>query len=283
VLFRSLLVRLRQDLAEPYKQAFNRMLGIRVCDLLHCGTDLKNPDIIFEADHRRRKISARIEPLFLCGRYRKLVRGISQSRWRNWPTSVQDILGNPIQTAAGGAEQFFHGCGREDVDVLCLGERPFVLEVALPRRRRLDLAALSETINRSGKVEVLDLARCCRRDVEPLKALRPEKSYRAIARLGAEVDDAKLAALASLVGPIRQHTPVRVLTRRADLERQRHVLSLEWRRVDAVTVEIFVRTQAGTYIKELISSDGGRTRPSVAEVLGVPAECIELDVTAIHL
>jgi tRNA pseudouridine synthase 10 len=53
--------------------------------------------------------------------------------------------------------------------------------------------------------------------------------------------------------------------------------------VDARTVEIEVRTQAGLYVKELVSGDDGRTTPSAAEVLGVPAECVELDVTAIHL
>ena len=44
-----------------------------------------------------------------------------------------------------------------------------------------------------------------------------------------------------------------------------------------------VRTEAGLYVKELVNGDGGRTQPSVAGVLGVPAECVELDVTAIHL
>jgi tRNA pseudouridine synthase 10 len=53
--------------------------------------------------------------------------------------------------------------------------------------------------------------------------------------------------------------------------------------VDARTVELEVRTEAGLYVKELITGDAGRTSPSVAEVLGVPAECVELDVTAIHL
>jgi tRNA pseudouridine synthase 10 len=43
-----------------------------------------------------------------------------------------------------------------------------------------------------------------------------------------------------------------------------------------------VRTDSGAYIKELISGDGGRTRPSVAEVLGIPATCVSLDVVGVH-
>jgi tRNA pseudouridine synthase 10 len=84
------------------------------------------------------------------------------------------------------------------------------------------------------------------------------------------------------VGVISQQTPVRVLKRRTDLVRRRRLLALQWRLLDARTLELTVRAQAGTYIKELVSSDGGRTTPSVAEVLGTAAECAELDVVAIH-
>ena len=42
-----------------------------------------------------------------------------------------------------------------------------------------------------------------------------------------------------------------------------------------------MRSQHGTYIKEAISSDEGRTKPSIAEWVGAPAECIELDVVGI--
>ena len=270
------------DLAEPYKQAFNRLLGTRLCERLGVTPDLVHPDVIAIADHAAGAVTARIEPLFAGGRYRKLVRGIPQCRWRKWPTSVQQLVGDPICHAAGGADHLFHGCGREDVDVRCLGERPFVVEVIRPRLRHVNWAALAAEINQSGQVEVLDLARCSREKVAHLKELRPEKSYRALVRLAADVDDAILARLADLVGIIRQETPVRVLKRRADLVRPRRIVSLDWRRIDARTLELTVRTQAGTYIKELVSGDGGRTRPSVAEVLGVPAECAELDVTAIH-
>ena len=270
-------------LAEPYKQEFNRLLGIRLCTRLGCDTDLKNPDVIVVADHAAGRVEVCSEPLFACGRYRKLVRGMPQCRWRPWPTSIQQIVGDPICREAGGQDHLFHGCGREDVDVRCLGERPFVVEVLRPQRRRLDWAALARQINASGRVEVLGLARCRRAEVARTKTLRPEKSYRALVRLAAAVDDARLALLAGLVGPVHQQTPTRVLNRRAVLLRTRRVLSLSWRRVDARTLELEVRTQAGLYIKELVSSDGERTRPSVAEVLGVPAECAELDVIAVHV
>ena len=271
------------DLVEPYRQEFGRLLGLRLAALLGCEATPKDADIWIFADLGAGSVTIRVEPLLVCGRYRKLVRGISQCRWAAAPTSVQDIVGDPICRAAEGGDHSFHGCGREDVDVRCLGERPFALQVTRPRRRRLDWAALAAEIGRSGRVEVLGLAPCRRAAVAHLKELRPEKSYRALVRLAGDVDDAALARLAGLVGVIRQCTPVRMLRRRTDLERERRIVSLQWRRIDGRTIEVEVRTQAGLYVKELVSGDGGRTHPSVAEVLGIPAECAELDVMAIHL
>jgi tRNA pseudouridine synthase 10 len=271
------------NLVEPYRQEFGRLLGLRLAALLGCEAALKDPDVWVFADLAAGSVTIQVEPLFVCGRYRKLVRGISQTRWAATPTSVQDIVGDPVCRAAEGKDHSFHGCGREDVDVRCLGERPFALQVISPRRRRLDWAALAAEIGRSGRVEVLDLAPCRRPAVAHLKELRPEKTYRALVRLASEVDDAALARLEGLVGAIRQRTPLRVLRRRPDLERDRRIVSLRWRHIDGRTIEVEVRTQAGLYVKELVSGDQGRTRPSVAEVLGVPAECEELDVMAVHV
>ena len=43
-----------------------------------------------------------------------------------------------------------------------------------------------------------------------------------------------------------------------------------------------IAAEAGTYIKEFISGDGGRTSPSVAELLGRPVNCTFLVVTSIE-
>jgi tRNA pseudouridine synthase 10 len=271
------------DLAEPYKTAFNRTVGCRLCETLGCEADLVHPDIRVVADHRDGTAALRVEPLLVKGRYRKLVRGMPQCRWRAWPTSVQQILGDPIAAAARARDHVLHGCGREDTDVRCLGERPFILEVIRPRRRRLDWAALTRTIGASGKVEVVGLTPCKRPEVARLKQARPEKTYRALAHLARDVDAAHLANLDRLVGVIHQRTPRRVLKRRADRVRRRRVCTLEWRQTGPRDVELDVRAEAGTYIKELVSGDDDRTRPSVAQVLGTAAACTQLDVLAIHV
>ena len=268
--------------AEPYKQEFNRLLGTRLWQATGREVDLVRPEVQVLAHHRTGRISLRIEPLYLHGRYRKLVGGLPQCRWKAWPTSIQEIVGDPVLRAAGGEDHRLHGCGREDTDVRCLGRRPFILEVRRPRRRRLDWPALVAEINATGEVEVDGLAPCARDDVARLKGLRPDKTYRAVAELDRDVPEADLARLADLVGVIGQRTPTRVRRRRSDRLRRRRVRSLAWKRLGPRRVELTVRAQAGTYVKELISGDGGRTRPSAAEVLGAEAECVELDVLDVH-
>lgn len=41
---------------------------------------------------------------------------------------------------------------------------------------------------------------------------------------------------------------------------------------------MIVKTQGGLYIKELISGDDNRTKPSVCDILGVKSICKQLDV-----
>jgi tRNA pseudouridine synthase 10 len=273
----------RRELVEGYKQEFNRAVGVRLADALGKTPDLARPDLVVLVDHAKDAVTVLPQPLFVAGRYRKLVRGMPQCRWRGWPTSVQQVIGDPICRAAAGADHDFHGAGREDVDVRCLGERPFVVEIHRPRRRTFDWAALSAEIGASGTVEVAGLEPCGREEPARLKALRPDKTYRALVRLRGPVAEEALGKLGELSGEIRQQTPKRMLKARADCMRLRHVRSVEWERTGPETLELRVRTSGGLYVKELISGDGGRTRPSIAGLLGTEAECAELDVAAIHL
>ena len=46
---------------------------------------------------------------------------------------------------------------------------------------------------------------------------------------------------------------------------------------------MIIKTEGGLYIKELISSDEGRSNPSVTEVLNTQAICAELDVIEVGI
>jgi tRNA pseudouridine synthase 10 len=60
------------------------------------------------------------------------------------------------------------------------------------------------------------------------------------------------------------------------------VVSVENIEVDGNEAQILVRVQSGTYVKELIHSDGGRTVPSVAGLLEAECEVVSLDVEDVH-
>src|SRR2546428_3847037 len=98
------------------------------------------------------------------------------------------------------------------------------------------------------------------------------------------VDEAKLkATLPVLVGePIAQRTPGRVVHRRADTTRARRLLAAEVVGVEGDRAEIRATAEAGPYIKEWVHGDGGRTRPSLSERLGLACGVLQLDGPAIH-
>jgi tRNA pseudouridine synthase 10 len=51
---------------------------------------------------------------------------------------------------------------------------------------------------------------------------------------------------------------------------------------DGTVAELRVTAEAGSYIKELVHGDQGRTKPSLADLLGVACEVLELDVVDVH-
>jgi tRNA pseudouridine synthase 10 len=244
-----------------------------------------------------------VEPLFVAGRYRKLVRGMSQTGFhcrtcrgkrggceacggtrRRVAEAVEDFIRAPIVAAVGTRRSSFHGCGREDVDVRMLGDgRPFVVSVQWPRRRSIDAGAVAREVAAlsGGRVTVSDLGVVDRAEMRRVTMDHGTKTYRAVVRLegGARLPADAAVRIASLAGAeVRQRTPERVEARRADLVRVRRVLSADVVEADATGLVAVIRTEPGTYEKELVSGDGGRTEPSFAAVLGQPCVCAELDV-----
>ena len=285
--------------AEPFKSELNREVGKLIAAKTGKLADLKSPDVVVHLNLEKGEVELQVAAIFIRGRYRKLVRGIPQTRWpcrechgrgcprcegtgRMYQESVDELIRPAVVEAAQAEDTVFHGAGREDIDVRMIGTgRPFVVEAVNPKVRSIDLAWLQEEINRraEGKVEVLDLTPTDAATVEYLKEAAFEKTYSALVRFGAEIPEEKLkSVLKELVGSVDQRTPTRVSHRRADKVRKRNVHMVDLVEASGKHARIVIRGDSGLYIKELISGDDGRTKPSLADSLGVDAVVEELDV-----
>ncbi|MFQ3318081.1 MAG: tRNA pseudouridine synthase 10 [Natronomonas sp.] len=272
-----------EDAGELLKTELNREVGRRVGAELDAEVDFERPDVQFLLDLEDDTVEVQRNSIAIYGRYRKLERDIPQTEWVKFDESVEELVAPPFLSAFRGTDAVFHGAGREDVDALMLGTgRPFVLEIKEPRRRDADLDELEAQVNAGagGKVEVENLTFATYDMVERVKEHDASKTYRATVRFDETVsEEAFEAALEELDGAtIEQRTPHRVDHRRADLVREREVLSIEGTLEDEYTATIDAHGEGGLYIKELISSDEGRTEPSLAGVLGIGAEVTALDV-----
>ena len=290
---------------ESVKHSINRAMGMAFESCIdHPATvDFHAPHVSFVVDLRSDALEVQILSLYLYGRYRKLVRGIPQTRWpcrkcggrgceacaytgRQYRQSVEEIIAAPLVEMTQAASTALHGAGREDIDARMLGNgRPFVLELRSPKRRSIRISDAHRRVNEgaAGRVEITPLQIVRRDTVEWVKSLRATKSYRATVEFERPVEAGVLyAAIESMPGKIAQRTPQRVAHRRADLIRHRvlHEAAGSW--IDPTHARIEVRGDGGLYIKELMSGDNGRTTPNLAERVGVPARVIELDVLDVH-
>jgi tRNA pseudouridine synthase 10 len=272
-----------EDAGEELGTELNREIGRRIGRYLGATVDFTRPDVQFLVDLAADEIEVQRNSVSIYGRYRKLERGIPQTEWVKFDTSVEELVAPPFLSAFRGTDAVFHGAGREDVDALMLGSgRPFVLEIKEPRRRDADLEALEAEVNdeTNGAVEVEGLCFVTYEMIERVKQHDASKTYRATVDFDAPVDESSFeGAIETLEGAtIEQRTPHRVDHRRADLIRERTVLGIEGSLTDEYTATIEIHGEGGLYIKELVSSDEGRTEPSLAGLLGVEATVSALDV-----
>jgi tRNA pseudouridine synthase 10 len=290
--------------AEPIKEELNREIGKVFSELQPVKEfDRAKPDITFIVDPLFKTVELSIKPIFIHGRYLKLVRGIPQTRWvctrcrgkgcercndkgRMYETSVEEIIGKVMMETAGGSNYKMHGMGREDVDVLALGNgRPFIMEISEPMIREMDLSKITEKINDSaeGKVEVRDLRTAERKEIPSVKEGSSLKRYQAEISFHEPLDEETLKYNISLLAqsPISQRTPLRVSHRRSDRIRVRRVHEAALLSFDMDKARVELLTDGGLYIKELLHGDEGRTEPSLSSLLGMKVDVDTLDVTGV--
>ncbi|KAK3907874.1 tRNA pseudouridine synthase Pus10 [Frankliniella fusca] len=240
--------------------------------------------------------------LFIAGRYNKYSRKLSQTPWlidgkRLMETSVQELLCNPIVELAKAEDLRFASSGREDVDVRMLGKgRPFFCELINPHRVHLlpsEFRKIENTILSTTKdIAARHLQIVSKDQVSQIKTGEEEKiklycAYCIVSGEKACVDWEKLESLPSKCPIVlQQKTPIRVLHRRSLATRERTIFRLEVCKAETNEPKAFVlkmATQAGTYIKEFVHGDFGRTTPSLRDLLGTDVDILALDVMDIEL
>lgn len=289
------------DFVESVKTEINRELGKRVEKLTKKRFALKNPDVTIIADLKTNTIKTQIRSLYVFGRYQKLVRGIPQSKWicrkcggkgctyckgegKMYPTSIQEIIEKPLLKATGAKKSSFSGSGREDIDARCLDFRPFVIEILKPEKRKINIKKVEKQINKSKKVKVkgLKIVGYGKELIRKIKTERYDKTYLAEVEFEKKIDKKRLKLLKQLTTePIIQKTPLRVVHRRADKFRKRHVKKLSYKVIGKKLI-LKITAESGLYIKELINGDNCRTKPNVADLLENKVKKISLDVIKIH-
>jgi tRNA pseudouridine synthase 10 len=304
------------DVLKTWKRAVKNAAGLELGELwetLGRRPDFQRPELLMVYDVDREVVEITVRSVYVYGRYRKLDSDLpqTQARWpcpecdragceacdqtgRRYPTALEDLIGRPFAAAFEAREPVsyqLHGMGREDVDVRCLGGgRPFVLEVKSPRLRSTDFEALARAVEAAnpGRVELpAPLQRVDASLVARIKSLKADKVYLAMCEPtgGGQFDPEAVASLDERLKGVEleQRTPVRVSQRRADMVRKRRVRTFSTRAATPERFEVEITAQNGTYVKELISGDGGRTTPSVASLLGVPCVCARLDVLEVGI
>ncbi|QDZ21078.1 tRNA pseudouridine synthase [Chloropicon primus] len=238
-------------------------------------------------------------PIYVAGRYIKKARDLSQSAWivtgnvRVGESSVEEVIQNLLGALAKADEWKMIAAGREDMDVRMLGNgRPFVMEIknCVAKSLRLE-KVLDEEFSSPflrGKVELRDVCSTTKRALKLLHegAEEKRKTYSALvwsARALRAPDFDKVNGLVDVVA--KQKTPLRVMHRRAGMVRDKTVYKM---RMEAIPgndhfAMLELTTQAGTYIKEFVTGDMGRTTPSLATILGWQTDILSLDVMGVEM
>ena len=290
-----------EETYEPLKTELNREIGKVALPMINRAVNFKDPQVVACIDTRFADVTLDIAPIFIAGRYLKMSREIPQTKWpcrmckgkgcprchntgKMYQTSVQEIIGDIALKMADGDEHFFHGMGREDIDACMLGTgRPFILEISHPRIRDIDLDELEKKANESTLAQYRDLRFVPRKYVKEYKEAEADKLYRARVKAEGKVNKQQVvdATISFENVHLAQRTPQRVEHRRADLVRDRVVYWVKAENIGEDTFDLILKTQSGTYVKEFVSGDEGRTEPNFSEKLGIQCRVELLDVLEI--
>ncbi|KAI9293846.1 hypothetical protein K502DRAFT_317750 [Neoconidiobolus thromboides FSU 785] len=265
----------------------------------------QNVNLLYSLPVKKLSTTARFEnvsllhdSIFIGGRYKKLERNISQTPWvingiKKTKYSVSELIDEKLKLFFKADNTNFVASGREDADVRMLGEgRPFSIELINPRIvtiNEMQLKQLSDEINSNKLVNVVQLKWITKEELKKLKEGEEKKvkHYQCLCYASDIESELKLNQLIADLPTnfdLLQDTPLRVLHRRSPMIRKKTIYSINYHFIKPNFILIKLQAEAGTYIKELVHGDMGRTLPNIKDLLQQKSmDLLELDVTKIDL
>lgn len=283
---------------ESLKNSVNRKLIKSITELSGKKYDPIDGEIRVVFDFNKNKLKNTIANRFIFGKYKKNIAGISQSRWvckkcngtgcancnetgKNY-VSVEEKIGEVFKKHSKCSSYVIHASGREDVDVINIAGRAFVLELFNVKNMKFDLKRIADEVNQEKHVEIEKLKLVNRAAVELISNSHFDKEYEAEIETEKNLVKDDLKPIIDGMILLNQRTPIRVAHRRSDLIRQRQIKNIVIDAHNENKLKIRILAEAGTYIKEFITGDEGRTKPSITSLLNCKAKCLNLKVIKIH-
>ncbi len=215
---------------ESIKHEFGRLLGKALAKQTGKEAEYLIPDLVVVFNPFLDKIRLQVNPLFVAGRYRKMLRTIPQSKWfcsdcrgrgcvkcggtgKLYAESVEELSSKPLLLVTLGEDAVLHASGREDIDARMLGSgRPFVIEISKPKKRFVNLKQIEAQVNAeaAGKIEVIDLHFTTKDVVRHLKKGEgSQKEYSLLAEFEKELCPQDLRTMEEKLSGIciKQQTP----------------------------------------------------------------------------
>ncbi len=234
-------------------------------------------------------------PIYIKGNYIKLNREIGQTKYEKngikvSKTSIDEEIKNILYKYFNNNPNdfIFSAGGREDRDVRMLGNgRPFIYEINNAKKKfDLNYEIINEEFNKISKlVKIINLGECNKKYFSKLKSSEDEKmkNYEALIYSSKEINKSDIENIEKIKDlKIKQITPLRVLHKRVLKEREKIIHKINIKNfINPHFLIIEILSSSGTYIKEFIHSDLGRTKPSLGNLLNSNCDILQLDVTNI--
>ena len=274
-----------------------------ICEFLESRTHQPQKEVSFDVELRGKSV-------FVAGFYNKWERNISQTPWFvdgafKTELSVSGVIEEALHQIFQFSNSKFCSAGREDADVKMVGNgRPFLFElIDVCKRERIPFFQNTPTafqeefdvfFKHKGLVSATQL--CIANGPKATSQLKKgeeekQKTYRCLIWSEREIDqkllDERIDSCVDL--DIVQTTPIRVLQRRALMNRKKRIFEMASQAIDSHYFVLHIKTDAGTHIKEFVHGDLGRTVPSFKNILwpddAEPPKCdiLELDVLSVEL